>query len=134
MTGLALTRSCGMAVDISWYTRHLFLDGAFHAHEADAELIFEQFANRANAAVAEVIDVVHRRRCSCAASAGSWMDATKSVAIQRAVVSGVSRPSLMLNFKRPTRLKSYLRGSKNMPWNSAVAVSSVGGSPGRSLR
>jgi hypothetical protein len=40
----------------------------------------------------------------------------------------------MLNFSRPTREKSYLRGSKNMPWNNAVAVSSVGGSPGRSLR
>ena len=40
----------------------------------------------------------------------------------------------MLNFRRPTREKSYLRGSKNMPLNSAVAVSSVGGSPGRILR
>ena len=60
ITGLALTRSCGMAVDISWYTRHLFLDGAFHADQADAELVFQQFADRANAAVAQVIDVVHR--------------------------------------------------------------------------
>src|SRR5260370_1262307 len=46
---------------------------------------------------------------------------------------GVSRPILMLNFKRPPRLKSYLRGSKNMPRNRFVAVSSVGGSPGRSF-
>src|SRR6202035_632786 len=38
---------------------HLFLDGAFHADEADAELIFEQLTNRANAAVAEVVDVIH---------------------------------------------------------------------------
>src|SRR6202000_1459632 len=37
---------------------HLFLDGAFHADEADAELVFEQFADCANAAVAEVIDVI----------------------------------------------------------------------------
>ena len=39
--------------------------------------------------------------------------------------SGVSALSwiLMLNFMRPTREKSYLRGSKNMPWNSWVAVS-----------
>ena len=42
--------------------------------------------------------------------------------------------NLMLNFMRPTREKSYLRGSKNMPWNNWVAVSTVGGSPGRSLR
>ena len=40
--------------------RHLFFDGALHAHQADAELVFEQFAHRAHAAVAEVIDVVHR--------------------------------------------------------------------------
>ena len=40
--------------------RHLFLDGALHAHQADAELVFEQFADRAHAAVAEVIDIVHR--------------------------------------------------------------------------
>ena len=38
--------------------RHLLLDRAFHALEADAELIFEQLADRANAAVTEVIDVV----------------------------------------------------------------------------
>ena len=38
---------------------HLFLDGAFHADQADAELVFEQFADRANAAVAEMVDVVH---------------------------------------------------------------------------
>ncbi len=37
---------------------HLFLDGALHADQADAELIFEQLAHRANAAVAEMVDVV----------------------------------------------------------------------------
>src|SRR5207249_4571263 len=37
---------------------HLFLDGALHADQADAELVFEQFAHRANAAVAEVVAVV----------------------------------------------------------------------------
>ena len=40
--------------------RHLFFDGALHAHQADAELVFEQLAHRANAAVAQVIDVVDR--------------------------------------------------------------------------
>ena len=39
---------------------HLFLDGAFHAHQADAELVFQQLAHRADAPVAQVIDVVHR--------------------------------------------------------------------------
>ena len=39
---------------------HLFLDRAFHADQADAELIFQQLANRAHAAIAKVIDVVYR--------------------------------------------------------------------------
>ncbi len=37
---------------------HLLLDGALHAHQADAELVLEQLAHRAHAAVAEVVDVV----------------------------------------------------------------------------
>ena len=39
---------------------HLFLDGALHADQADAELVLQQLADRAYAAVAKVIDVVHR--------------------------------------------------------------------------
>src|SRR5208282_3201667 len=39
---------------------HLFLDGAFHAHQADAELVFQQLAHGADAAVAQVVDIVHR--------------------------------------------------------------------------
>ena len=38
---------------------HLFLDGALHAHQADAELVLHQLADGAHAAVAQVIDVVH---------------------------------------------------------------------------
>ena len=37
---------------------HPLLDGAFHAHEADAVLVFHQFAHEAHAAVAEMVDVV----------------------------------------------------------------------------
>ena len=40
-----------------------------------------------------------------------------SVRLSSGVASALSC-SLMLNFMRPTREKSYLRGSKNMPWNS----------------
>jgi hypothetical protein len=40
--------------------RHLFLDGAFHANEADAELVFQEFADGAHPAIAEMIDVVDR--------------------------------------------------------------------------
>ena len=38
--------------------RHLFLDGALHAHQADAELVLHQLADGAHTAVAEMIDVV----------------------------------------------------------------------------
>src|SRR5579862_148980 len=39
---------------------HFFLDRALHADQTDAELVFQKLAHRANAAIAEVIDVVHR--------------------------------------------------------------------------
>ena len=117
--------------------RHLFLDGALHAHQADAELVFQQFAHRAHAAVAQVIDIVHR--ADALAQLQQVLDGGVEIfRIERALVERRWRRtwsnSLMLNFMRPTREKSYLRGSKNMPWNNWVAVSSVGGSPGRSLR
>ena len=38
--------------------RHLLLDGALHADEADAELVLHQLADGADAAVAEMVDVV----------------------------------------------------------------------------
>ena len=60
ITGLALTRSCGMAVDISWYTLIFSLMARSMRTEADAELVFQQFADGADAAVAEVIDVIDR--------------------------------------------------------------------------
>ena len=42
--------------------RHLLLDRALHADQPDAELVLEQLADRADAPVAQVVDVVHRRR------------------------------------------------------------------------
>ena len=38
--------------------RHALLDGALHAEQADAVLVLHQLADRANAAVAEMVDVV----------------------------------------------------------------------------
>src|SRR6185295_13190041 len=38
--------------------RHLFLDSSLHALETDAELVLEQLAHGAHAAITEVIDVV----------------------------------------------------------------------------
>ncbi len=39
--------------------RHLLLDGALHADQPDAELVLEELAHGADAAVAQVVDVVH---------------------------------------------------------------------------
>ena len=58
-TGLELIRSCGISVSISW-RRHALLDRALHADQTDAVLVLEQLADRAHAAVAEVVDVVDR--------------------------------------------------------------------------
>ena len=113
--------------------RHLLLDGALHAHEADAELVLEQLADRADAAVAEVVDVVDA--ADVLAEAEQVVDDDEEVfGVIVFCVTGESRSSLMLNLKRPTREKSYLRASKNMPSKSALADSRVGGSPGRMRR
>ena len=55
--GLALIRSCGMTLPIST-ERHALLDRALHAQQADAVLVLHQLADRADAAVAEIVDVV----------------------------------------------------------------------------
>ena len=39
---------------------HALLDGALHANQTDAVLVLHQLADRADAAVAEVVDVVDR--------------------------------------------------------------------------
>jgi hypothetical protein len=39
--------------------RHLFLDRALHADESDPELVLEQLSHAANAAISQVVDVVH---------------------------------------------------------------------------
>ena len=37
---------------------HALLDRTFHAQQADAKLVFHQFADRTHAAIAEMIDIV----------------------------------------------------------------------------
>ena len=50
---------------------HALLDGALHPHEADAELVLEQLADGADAAVGKRVDVVDADRFRGRASAGS---------------------------------------------------------------
>ena len=46
--------------DIDILDRHAFAHNALHAREADAELILQQFTDGADAAVAEVVDIIRR--------------------------------------------------------------------------
>ena len=48
------------AVDVDVEQSHALLDQTLRAREADAALIGEQFANGADAAAAEMIDIVQR--------------------------------------------------------------------------
>src|SRR5258705_1163244 len=58
--------SHGLGVDeVAWHRglhflvdRHLLLDRTFHAFKADAKLVFEEFADRTYAAVAEMVDII----------------------------------------------------------------------------
>jgi len=59
MTGLALIRSCGMAVVHFWFTDIFSLIAPLHTNQTNAELILQQFAYGAHPAVAKVIDVIH---------------------------------------------------------------------------
>ena len=44
--------------DVDVLDRHALADDALHAREADAELILQQFTDCADAAVAEMVDIV----------------------------------------------------------------------------
>jgi hypothetical protein len=52
-----LIRSFGITVDTST-ERHALLHRALHAQQADAILVFQQLADRADTAVAEIVDIV----------------------------------------------------------------------------
>ena len=39
--------------------RHFLLYGALHADQTDAELVLQQLTNGADAAIAEMIDIIH---------------------------------------------------------------------------
>ena len=129
VTGLALIRSRGIAVLHLLMDRHLLLDRALHSHEAEPELVLQQFAHGADAAVAEVVDVVvgvidrapvegHDRL----APAAQFLELQRIIdhveevlrREQRIVQARSGRPILMLNLRRPTR-EVELRASKNIP-------------------
>ena len=112
---------------------HLFLDGALHADETDAELVLEQLTHRTDAPVTEVVDVVDV--ADVLREPEQVLDDREEIArLEQALIERALEPSLVLSFSRPTREKSYFWRLKNMPWKRLRELSSVGGSPGRSRR
>jgi hypothetical protein len=59
-SALGLISFCGDIFDALIEQRHALLDEAFGAGQADAALVGEQFAHRAHAAAAQVVNVVQR--------------------------------------------------------------------------
>ena len=58
VTGRMLIRLCGVD-DVQVLGGHALADDALHAGETDAELVLQQLAHATQAAVAEVVDVIH---------------------------------------------------------------------------
>ena len=68
--------------------RHALLDDALHAGQADAHLVLDQLADRADAAVGEVVLIVEAvaRRAASRGAAGSCVAASTSQRLQHRLV------------------------------------------------
>ena len=114
--------------------RHLLLDRALHADQADAELVLEQLTDRADAAVAQVIDVV---------DVGRVLPQLEQVLDHLVEVLRVQdflverRVQLQLGVQlepADAREVVLLRVEEHALEQRLRELSSVGGSPGRSRR
>ena len=86
--------------------RHALLDRALHAQEADAVLVLHQLADRAHAAVAEIVDVVDL--ALAVAELDQRLDDRDDVLLAEHAhgVLGASRSSRMFILTRPTAERS----------------------------
>ena len=86
--------------------RHALLDRALHAQEPDAVLVLHQFADRADAAVAEIVDVVDL--ALAVAQLDQRLDHREDVLLAQHAhgVVGLSRSRRMFILTRPTAERS----------------------------
>ncbi len=86
--------------------RHALLDGALHAQQADAVLVLHQLADRAHAAVAEIVDVVDL--ALAVAQVDQRLDAPRGCppCAARARCPAASRSRRMFILTRPTAERS----------------------------
>ena len=87
-----------------------FLHGLLDAGQAGAVLVLGQFADATHAAVAQVVDVVDF--AAAVAQVHQDLDHGQDVLVGQHHRAGAisSRPTLALNFMRPTRDRSYVSG------------------------
>jgi hypothetical protein len=112
---------------------HALLDRALHAQQADAVLVLHQLADRAHAAVAEVVDVVDV--ALAVAQVHQRLDAGDDVFLaQRALVSSASRRGACSSSPGPRRRGHSARCRRTACRTAVEAASTVGGSPGRMTR
>jgi hypothetical protein len=84
---------------------HALLHGALHAEQADAVLVLEQLADRTDAAVAEIVDVVDLALAVLEVDQG--LDHARMSSVRSVVtVSSASRSRRMLSLTRPTAERS----------------------------
>jgi hypothetical protein len=100
-----LIRSCGIRPSLSARLRAL-LDRTLDAHQADAELVLGHLADATDAAVAQVVDVVHLPEA--VADVDQLLEHVEDVATVEHAGAGVasSRRRRRLNFMRPTPERS----------------------------
>ena len=133
--------------------REALLDGTLDAHQAGAELVLGQFADRTHPAVAEVIDIVdlattvaqldqdadHREDVVIRQRAGPELVLLADPLVKalqpvgRLVVQlGRIGAAIELHASDGRQIVALLGIEE--PWNRASTASSVGGSPGRIMR
>ena len=112
---------------------HALLDRALHAQQADAVLVFQQFADRTHPAVAEVVDVVDL--AAAVAQADQGLQHRQHVFLaEHAHVVGAVELQAHVHLHAADRGEVVALGVEEQRLNIASAASTVGGSPGRMTR
>ena len=112
---------------------HALLDGALHAEQANAVLVFQQLANRTDTAVAEVVDIVDF--ALAVLQVDQCLDNGENVFLAQ-TCNGVFRIQVETHVQFHTANGGQIIAFRieEQAFEQASAVSCVGGSPGRMTR
>jgi len=113
ITGLAFTKSCGMAVDISWYTL-IFSLMARSMRTSRCGTGSPAIRRRRDATVSEMVDVVHH--ADVFAQLEQVLDGRDEVrCLQRAIVQRRIQPHLDVEFQAADAAEIVFARIKNIP-------------------